>query len=134
MTAKLNRHLCQSMWMREKIRFSTFRKKSGFQTPLLSNTCAQRRRTRRSRRRKRRRSGKKGCKKPKICGPEQRKAPNINDLSCKVLQLCVESRFAPSPFIKEQIFFPKKKKKNYSMNADSNGNGVLRRRQSAFKV
>lgn len=58
MTAKLNRHLCQSMWMREKIRFSTFRKKSGFQTPLLSNTCAQRRRTRRSRRRKRRRSKK----------------------------------------------------------------------------
>lgn len=93
MADKLSRHLCLSFWRRKKKGRKVFdlQNKSSFQTPLLSNTCAQRRRK------------KTGRKTPKLCSPARRKAPNINDLSCKVWQLCMESWFAPCSFIKERI-------------------------------
>lgn len=131
MTAKLNRHLCQSMWMREKIRFSTFRKKSGFQTPLLSNTCAQRRRTRRSKRRKRRRSEKRLVRSLKSAAQSREKLRTSMTFHAKCCNYAWKADLHHLHSSKSRFFF---KKKNYSMNADSNGDGVWRRRQSAFKV
>lgn len=100
MATKLDRHLCQSFPRKETGRILTFsiQRLNVWQVWLSDATFFPLMPVHKE--------AKPVVRSLKTCTPEQWKALNINELSCKVLDLCMESRFPPPSPFKEGIFPP----------------------------
>lgn len=115
MATKLDRHLCQSFPRKKNGRILTFsiQRLNVWQVWLSDATFFPLMPVHKE--------AKPVVRSLKTCTPEQWKALNINELSCKVLDLCMESRFPPPSPFKEGISPPPR---HYSINTVLNCDSI----------